>query len=225
MLTLVTPTGDRPEAFAMCERWIAQQRLQPDHWIVVDDGSAPTRCTMGQTVIRRSPTTAHSLTANLTAGLAKLTTDMVAVIEDDDYYDPDYLSAVTHELASAEIVGEAHSCYYHVRAQRWMRHGNEQHASLCATAFRTSLVPVVVDLCEPEQDPFVDIRLWRHSGRRGTVVVREKPLVVGMKGLPGRPGTIAAHHASCPGYRDDLGGDKLNGWLGVDASSYRRYAP
>jgi hypothetical protein len=36
--TVITPTGDRPETFALCERYLYRQTLKPSKWIVVDDG-------------------------------------------------------------------------------------------------------------------------------------------------------------------------------------------
>ena len=54
-LTILTCTGDRPEQFRHCEVYVARQTLQATRWIVVDDGRTPTVVTMGQSVIRRSP--------------------------------------------------------------------------------------------------------------------------------------------------------------------------
>lgn len=42
MLTLVTATGARPEAWALCERWMLRQTFAgPVRWVIVDDGPEP----------------------------------------------------------------------------------------------------------------------------------------------------------------------------------------
>ena len=48
MIIAITPTGGRPEAFLLCEMWMARQTRQPDLWIVVDDVEPQTSCTMNQ---------------------------------------------------------------------------------------------------------------------------------------------------------------------------------
>ena len=46
MIQLLTPTGMRPEAFALCERWMAAQTYDgPCTWFVVDDGAVPLKLT------------------------------------------------------------------------------------------------------------------------------------------------------------------------------------
>ena len=40
---VITPTGDRPEAFALCVKWMKSQDLSPHVWVVVDDGEADRR--------------------------------------------------------------------------------------------------------------------------------------------------------------------------------------
>lgn len=54
-VSVITPTGGRPLAFELCELWMSRQTQQPDEWIVVDDYPTPTKCTMNQQVIRRTP--------------------------------------------------------------------------------------------------------------------------------------------------------------------------
>src|SRR5687768_6841694 len=52
VITVITPTADRPAAWPLAERWMARQTVQPDQWIVADDGIAPAPLTMGQQHIR-----------------------------------------------------------------------------------------------------------------------------------------------------------------------------
>ena len=105
-LTLITPTGGRPEAFALCERWMGRQTYRGDvQWIVVDDCEEATVVTMGQTVIRPqpwwklgAPTTQY---ANVRAALELVKHDKIVHIEDDDWYGPTYLETTYHRLDAA----------------------------------------------------------------------------------------------------------------------------
>ena len=53
MITIVTPTGDRPLAFALCQHWMMNQTVKPDQWIVVDDGKTPMRPFVPMEYMRR----------------------------------------------------------------------------------------------------------------------------------------------------------------------------
>ena len=55
MITAITPTGDRPLAFSLCQRWMSQQTVKPDQWIVVDDGERPMVPMMAMEYVRREP--------------------------------------------------------------------------------------------------------------------------------------------------------------------------
>ena len=69
VITLITPTGDRHEAFALCEKWIGRQSyIGQIQWVVVDDGHEPTETTLGQEVLRPEPVEGYSLCRNLVLG-------------------------------------------------------------------------------------------------------------------------------------------------------------
>lgn len=40
-ITIITPTGDRHEMFSLCAKWVSKQTVQPNQWIIVDDGKIP----------------------------------------------------------------------------------------------------------------------------------------------------------------------------------------
>src|SRR5690606_28895711 len=100
MITLLTCTGDRPLLFQRLERWMARQTVPWTHWIVVDDGVRPTRCTLGQRSIRLPAGSAPSVSfaKNLAAAFDELSnladSEFVCFIEDDDWYAPDYLASM-----------------------------------------------------------------------------------------------------------------------------------
>ena len=190
LITVITPTGDRPEAFALCERWMSQQtytgRIQ---WIVVDDGVEPTTCTMGQHYIRQRPMNHHSLCRNLRSAIPRIQGECIFVVEDDDYYAPHYLSTMVGRLQRADLVGEFGAKYYYLRHESFRHnHQSEHHASLCRTGM-TRAVLGTLERCAQGWHPSVDLRLWR-SWNGSTFTWRDaggtQSLCVGMKGVEGR---------------------------------------
>lgn len=226
-LTLITPTGDRQEAFALCERWIANQRYTGDFtWIVADDGVDPTACTMGQQVIRRQPGKGHTLCAQLRDVLPLVETDLILIIEDDEYYGPDYLSTMVGQLEHADLVGERASKYYFPTQRKWMQYPAWHHVALCRMGWRRSVLPTAIAAVTGTDHRSVDLRIWNAwTGSRRVWIdtVGDMRLSVGIKGMPGRACGV---NRPPVGSHDDPNGEKLRQMLGNDADVYlQMYQP
>ena len=220
-LTLITPTGDRPESFRLWECWISHQSRQPDAWIVLDDGEVPTVCTKGQLYLRRVRQRGdppNTMPLNLLAALEAVYTDGLAIIEDDDWYAQTYLETVWARLTYAELVGEGAAIYYHVGLPGWKKMRNTRHASLSATAVRGLAIEALRRACDPMTNPSVDLRLWRSFS--GVVYQSEWPITVQFKGMPGRPGTLSSHRPDAR-YSPDSGYSKLEEWIGEASDQIR----
>lgn len=200
MVTLLTPTGDRPEAFALLERWVARNAGAWGEWVVVDDGEMPTLCRMGQTVIDVCPryTGVVSQAHNLLAGLEEVGEGPVLLIEDDDYYAPGYVAEMAAHLETHDLVGQVPARYYNVRSGRCRVMQNDSHASLAQTGVARSGISALRDACEevlrnrkPGND-FIDLVLWRGFG--GERLLYRSGLHIGVKGMPGRKGIGSGHH-------------------------------
>lgn len=218
-LTLITPTGARPAAFALCERYMAAQSYTgPLQWIVVDDCLPWTEVTMGQLSILPRPIWQPGMNTqsrNMLAALPHIRNEFVAVIEDDDFYHPHYLQTVYDMLTKAELVGLSKALYYNVRTRTYRQHKNVKHSSLCTTAFRREVIPTLEKVCLAGSK-WIDISLWEEW--RGSKTLREPgspPLSVGVKGLPGRPG-IGRGHVMDPshGFAHDADLHVGRAWLG-----------
>lgn len=225
MLQLLTATGARPEAFALCERWMAAQSYAgPVTWIIVDDGAKPTPITKSpkgwvQIVIRPAPfwqPGQNTQARNLLKGLDAVDAGhALVVIEDDDYYAPDWLETCVRELAHAELVGECRARYYNLALCRGRQLSNSRHASLCATAMRGSAIATFRKACEL-RPKFIDLELWnRHRSKR----LFDGHRTVGIKGLPGRGGIGMGHRNDFTGEYDPDGA-LLRQWVGDDARFY-----
>lgn len=222
MLTVITPTGGRPEAFALCEKWVARQTLQPDEWLVVDDCDPPTKMTMRQRVIRPTSLWAGGNTQfrNMILLLEAVKTELVVVVEDDDYVGPRYLEQQVQRLEQAPLTGETPSRYFNVHFRTYRQWNNTEQASFCQTAFRSCMIPHIIQLCHAER--WLDLNLWQNFGKSHGYLSRGDQ-VVGIKGMPGRGGvTVRAHAmAHSAGWQSDPDMQVLRQWIGKDCDEYQ----
>lgn len=227
-LSVITPTGDRPEAFRLCELWMSRQTRKPDEWIVIDDGWAPIEAefSIATQVIRPRELWSKENTQakNLLIGLAAATGDVIAFIEDDDFYHPDYLLHLSHVIeVGADIVGETRSLYYHLPTRQYLRNENMEHASLCQTMISRRMAGCFADLLQYNHS-FYDCLLWqtanvRRNGWKG-VLEASRDLCVGIKGMPGRKGIGSGHRPNAQYWHSDPELKTLIELLGEDARHY-----
>jgi hypothetical protein len=235
-VSLLTPTGGRPEAFKLCETWMKRQTIQPYEWIVVDDFETPTKCTMGQKVIRRTPywkPGENTLQLNLIEGLKAVTGDIVLIIEDDDWYHPNYIENMIRkfqeyfdefENCASEslvlnkpslIVAEALTKYYNIKNYSYMIHPNIDHGSLFQTGFTADLIPqILLYLNMYQRETWFDLILWKTIKNCHKVMFMTKyPWSVGIKNLPGRNG-LGYGHVQKMDYMDERPFKILTNWIG-----------
>ncbi len=230
-VTLITPTRDAPQAFALCERWMEQQpfggRIQ---WLVVDDGDEPTQCTQGQTHIRRPPAADdpdHTLARNLLAAIPHVAADKVLIIEHDDYYPPNYVGEMVELLDRADLVGTANDRYYNARDRRFKSMRNSEHSSLFSTGMRRPTLDHLAKTCESSDD-YIDTRLWKTWTGSKLLIDRdapESPQAVGIKCLPGRKSLATLNgrwsaEGSVAAGEPDHAGEILQRWIPLDHETY-----
>ena len=225
MLTLLTATGARPEAWAICQSLMLRQDYAgPVHWIIVDDGPEPQPVTFERegwslTTIRPHPRWEpgqNTQARNLLAGLRIVKPDArLVIIEDDDWYRADWLRTVDAALDRAELVGEYRARYYNIPQRRARQLTNTQHASLCSTAMRGAAIETFRWACQ-RHAKFIDLELWRKHRSRYLFGGNR---VCGIKGLPGRGGIGMGHSKDFAGTHDP-DGRILREWIGDDADMY-----
>lgn len=209
-LTLLTCTADQSVGMALCEHFMQAQTLWPHlrlQWIVVDDGDVPARLTLGQQHVRRDRepgcTGAQSLCRNLMAGLPLVEAQAVAFIEHDDFYRQDYLeNLATH--ASRKICG-ASTRYYYNLANRRYKLVDDGAPALCQMMLHQSQIPLLTDIVGHMLRMNwwgIDRALWfAHAEVDRTFI--PSSAVVGIKGLPGRPGIGYGHRPNAGWDQDD----------------------
>lgn len=224
MITLITPTGDRPGAWELCKHWMREQKIEGKvRWIIIDDGEIPSDMTgfhaHWEIVVwyphpKWSSTTGNTQAHNLTVAKRLLREDdSVIFIDDDDYYHPEWLDKASRMLDHADLVGIGNMAFFNVARMTYRRCANYSHALLCATALRGQALMLFWEILEyGVTDPAAE--LWRSFLGSRTLLSRGE-YVVGIKGMPGRPGKDMLSEVSDPA--------KLRSLIG--ASALEKYTP
>lgn len=235
-VTLITCTGGRPKAFALCQRYVSQQSYTGQvQWIVVDDGCCPSPVTVALPsnitleVLRPTPywqPGQNTLARNMLAAIPKIAHDKILFIEDDDAYHRHYVKITAHDLDNYDIVGETRAHYYFVPRRKARIHSNRRHSSLCQTGIRRNLLPLLAATCQrPGHEEDWDRVLWLDVAKTDRML-RDTVLCVGMKGLPGRPGIGYGHRPefNFREWTDDRSLMLLSSWIGLqNAALYREF--
>ena len=216
-----TPTRGRPETLALCKEYVARQ-THPIHEHIIESGG--------------------SLAQNLRAGLPKVTGDVVVIFEDDDHYHPGWVEWCVSTLENYDVAGESATRFYHLPTKGYAVVGTgECRSSLCNTAFRRELIPMLLAEVKENFIP-IDLHFWASAVKaRKRVLCNPGPgtschkppcthkncgvagdgpplYVTGMKGLPGTKGMSFSHNPNY--YRqfhtDDGRFSMLRWWVGDD---------
>ena len=165
----------------------------------------------------------NSQKQNVLIGLEECSGDKICIVEDDDYYAPNYLETLVAELTNPryelQVVGELNSRYYNLKHRRYRLLKNSSFSPLCQTIFRRSVISTVQKVLAERETKF-DVYFWKEL----TVprfLFPTTTLTVGMKGMPGRPGLGIGHNAEDPSWKQDTENlDHLFKWIGNDALKY-----
>lgn len=234
MITAITATGGRSEAFELCQKMIKAQTVKPDQWIVVHDGITKAQVPelqkqypelelyAGPRIGRLGLNTQRF---NFEEALKHIRGDFIFFFEDDDFYRPEYIQEMLKLLQTAELAGLANNKYYNLALPGSRELGNFKHSSLCSTAMRKSMLPILQEAVD-SGDMYFDIQLWNNpkTRERTTSLLNNSSLVIGMKNMPGRPGISGGHKVG--GYSIDSNLVKLKEWVGEEwADIYKAFIP
>lgn len=221
---VVTPAGGRPQGLALLGEYLNEQTYRgPIVWVVVDDCEPVTRVPRvrhGIEVVSVRPDWVwrpgmNTQGACMVAGLDHVPDGAkVLVLEDDDVYLPPHVETIVRELDTVELVGERVSRYYNVATDRSCVLPGSSHASLSSTGVQGKGLQLLVEVCRTHKK-MLDFTLWRTF--KGPKRLLETANVVGIKGLPGRPGIGVGH-------KDTFGKPAASGvleqWIGEYAANY-----
>lgn len=208
LITLLTPTGSRQEAFTLVEKYIGRQTLLKDHdldWIVVDDSPhKPTQITMNQRYFTgplkylNSKMNTQRYSMDFALSKVKPESEYLFIIEDDDWLAPNYLEVYMSLLEQAPLVGEGNVTYYNIGMRSFMELNNFQTASACQTAFRKSYTPHIYNAIHGGEK-YWDITIWGNAkaAKHKHLLFTGLHLAVGIKGI-GRHGIGVGHQDTSP---------------------------
>ncbi len=229
-VTIITPTGGRPQAFSLCQKYVERQTWKsPLQWIVVSDVEKIAVSSSVETMVIYPPKMwiagSNTLSRNILAALPHVIYERVIFAEDDDFYSPSHVATLSEWLFKYELVGNPTSRYYHIPSGRYRIMANCGVASLGQTGMRASLIPLLEEICETTD--FIDFRLWSEFRNRGngTAILTSDKTCVGIKGLPGRRGIGVGHRPNDNPDQWTADSDKevLRSWIGDDIELYREF--
>lgn len=232
LVTLITPTGNRPEAFDFCQRQMMRQTYKGlIQWLIINDCPdetvkiiIPTDSNIIPEVLKGPLAWRPGINTqrpNLTEALGHIKGDIViGSIEDDDWYSPNFLTAYVNLLKIYPVVGEGNSTYYNLKSRSWKQWRNYQHCSLCQTGFRKELLPRFEEAIH-SGELFMDMALWNifHAHKLKPFIFLGQNYTIGIKAMPGRLG-IGSGHFPDESFVSDPGFNKLKELVGADADFY-----
>lgn len=223
-ITLITPSCDRQFCISRCEEYIKRQTYSgPLQWIIAEDSPDKYDLTLGQVHIHR-PTSGEKVSSflkNITAILPEIEYEYVLIIEDDDWYSPDYIKLYKSRLDNYELVGEGPARYYNIKERLWRLCGNSNRASFCQTGLRASQLHSLY-ISIQKQNAFVDSRLW--SKKCSKFVFQGDCHCIGIKGMIGKKGIGMGHRPlkRKTFFNSDPKLEVLEKWIGkADTDWYR----
>ncbi len=172
---IIIPTrGDRPQFLKNCLRQLENQTLKPSIIEVIDYVPESNDCDITQRYRRGYD------------ALRKKEIDVIAFIEDDEYYCPDYLKIVTDEWIKAgrpELLGTSYTIYYHIKLNAWFTFLHNTRSA----AMSTLIVPDLNFRWCADHEPYFDIHIWREI-KTGKIFTPQKHICLGMKHGIGKTG-------------------------------------
>lgn len=237
MIDIITPTGDRPLCFTRCIKWMQQQTIKESvHWIIVDDGQeeAPIFSNFPKnwkiTYLRRQKESSdpyNTQGVNILKAIDKVESSKVVMIEDDDYYHKDWLSTASELLNYYDIVGKSSIIYYNIlnKSYHFTNYFTDYPTTtnpMVQTAFRSSHLATLKNICEINTIQ-IDNELWQSvKGSKYLLNTEESlKLVIGIKGMPGRPGVTLKH--TIPLVWEDPFLENFKEFLGEDHIHYLKF--
>jgi hypothetical protein len=192
---LIPSRGDRPEFLEFAKKQMSRQTLQPDFIEIVDDPPLSDK---------------KDITYRYRIGCKRLFdkgADLVAFIEDDDWYSADYLKImsdlwIAHGRPS--IIGINETYYYHLAIRAWQFERHPNRASAMSTLVSRDVLNIAWNR---DEDPWTDIHLWKVM--KGPAIAPPKVIAIGIKHGVGLCGGMG-HVKNQSTYKNS---DKFMSWL------------
>jgi len=188
----VTCTGDRPELLKLCRKWIQNQTVQPDEWLVSYD--VDTRPETDATIVQKVGQVPERWTElphiakqnwNLYNALLAVPKDHIAVVfEDDDYYRSDHIEQCLADLQDTPVSCQPLLRIYDLPHRR-IRNEQKLWPTEGCVALSPDAIRYYANLLPVRRNWDYHKEIPRHMKRTSTCI----QLKGAGRGLPGRQGT------------------------------------
>lgn len=209
MIALITPTGARPKQIQLAAEWMRKQTYKGEVlWVLVDDAVPittdfiPVDFRENWQIIRCYPRPKwehgqNTQKRNLLVAVNVIekydNIEYIFIIEDDDYYTPDYIDTMISKLKGHVAAGQINTVYFNIGSGTMKIFPNKAHSSLFQTAIHFSQLPMLKRILTNDAGKFIDIRLWKELQNSKINLFNGDNLSIGIKGLPGRAGIGIGH--------------------------------
>lgn len=193
-VAVVTPHHDSRRGIFLeqLKKYMAAQTRQPDEWIVVDQS------------VYAGKIGVKDLTKRVRIGCTMAKErgcDVVLIMEDDDWYDPNYIEFMVHNwhrCGKPELFGIGYTLYFHISGKYW-HSPHAGRASLMSTLIRLD----ALDKFKWCDDSYIwlDIALWQQL--KGKTIEPVKHYSVGIKHGIGDTGGVG-HNKGFSKYQPDI---------------------
>jgi glycosyltransferase involved in cell wall biosynthesis len=165
---IIPHRGDRERFLTNCWRMIQRQTLKPFKIELVndlplnDDVDITWRYRMGYDRLRN------------------IGVDVIAFMENDDWYAPEYLETMAYEWRKhgrPDIFGTNYTIYYHIKLKKYFTMNHTTRAS----AMNTLIKPDLKIKWPIDKEPYTDSHLWIQLKHKGIVFKPEKHISIGIK--------------------------------------------
>lgn len=163
---IIPDRNDRPDFLKNCMRMLSKQTILPSIIEVVNYQAESSKCDITQRYRRGYD------------ALRNKNLNVIALIENDDWYSPEYLEYMYNQWISAskpDIFGLNHTIYYHIGIfEHFTMHHNTR-----SSAMNTIIKPDLDIKWGPDEDPYCDVWLWNQL--KGVIIEPEKQVCLGIK--------------------------------------------
>jgi hypothetical protein len=219
ILGVITPTRDRHRALELCSEWLSRQTYRNFSWCVVDDGDVKAGRPKNADEYLERPSSDKNMTlvANFLAGLrACQDFEYIALVEDDDWRDKDYLRSLMDGIQGFDVCFVAGFKLYNVRHRKYSDRRDSPERILSKgsgtgsfnAVFRGPAIGYLYRVLE--EDNFTAKGFWSEIWKRFKVNCISTEMVT-IKGIKGR--SFGPRHKAVEGMSDP-DGKKLVEWVG-----------
>lgn len=194
-LAIITPTRNRLYTLSLLHKYILHQTRKPDLWIIATDGKVPElprepiEILVTQTEYAGSPT--NSFTGNLRRAInlaEENGADAVLIMEDDDWYAPEYVEKMEEAFRRGDIIGNKPTKTMNIVSGIIKDHQHDGlivFAQLGFTRSQNDLFRASVAQCLKEKIASVDRRFYKLATEKGIrpEILQTPQLYFGLKGI------------------------------------------